>query len=53
MKVVYIVLGIAGIIFGILNMCGVGVLTPFSAGCYAFTAGISFIGEAIRAWEKK
>ena len=53
MKVIYIVLGIAGVVFGILNMCGVEVLTPFAAGCYAFTAGTSFIGEAVRAWDKK
>ena len=52
MRVLYIMLGLVGIVLGIISMCGVGVLTPFAAGCYAVTAGIAFLGEAIEAGGK-
>ena len=53
MRVIYPVLGVVGIVFGILNMCGVEVITPFAAGSYAVTAGLSFLGEAIEAGRNK
>jgi hypothetical protein len=47
MKVLYTIVGVLAIVFGIMSWCGFE-MSPFAAGCYAFTAGIVFISEACK-----
>ena len=48
MKVGYIVLGIIAIALGVCNWCGLDVLSPFAAGCYAIAFGCMALNEAGR-----